>query len=70
MARFLLRPFMRWAEKLRHPKLFWLTAALFALDVLLPDIIPFADEILLGLATLLFANWKRRIELPVPPRRR
>lgn len=66
MTRFLIQPFMRWAEKLRHPTLFWLTAALFVLDVLLPDFIPFADEILLGLGTLVLANWKRRIVPPAP----
>jgi hypothetical protein len=63
MTRFLLKPFMRWAEKLQHPTLFRITALLFAVDMVVPDIIPFADEILLGLATLLFANWKRHGEL-------
>jgi hypothetical protein len=37
-----------------------ITAALFIADVLLPDFIPFVDEILLGLGTLLLANIKRR----------
>lgn len=64
MTRFLIKPFMRWAEKLQHPTLFRITALLFAVDMLIPDIIPFADEILLGLATMLFANWKRRGDLP------
>jgi hypothetical protein len=45
---------------LRFPALFVLTAALFLLDVAIPDFIPFADELLLGLGTLLLANWKRR----------
>ena len=70
MTRFLIKPFMRWAEKLQHPTLFRITALLFALDMVIPDIIPFADEILLGLATMLFANWKRRGELPVTRPRR
>jgi hypothetical protein len=68
MSRLMLKPFMRWAEKLQHPTLFRITALLFAVDLLVPDIIPFADEILLGLATMLFANWKRRHDLPPPPR--
>jgi hypothetical protein len=50
----------RFAGELRFPQLFLLTAILFVLDVLIPDLIPFADEILLGLVTLLLANWKRR----------
>ena len=27
-----------------------------------PDLVPFADELLLGLGTLLLANWKKRKE--------
>jgi hypothetical protein len=45
---------------LRFPTLFAIAGALFLLDLLIPDFIPFVDELLLGLATLLFANWKRR----------
>lgn len=59
--------FVEWfAGELRFPQLFWLTAVLFVIDVLVPDLIPFADEILLGLATLLLGSWKKR---KAPPRR-
>jgi hypothetical protein len=44
----------------RYPQLFLLTAALFVLDLLIPDAIPFADELLLGLGTLLLAGLRRR----------
>jgi len=37
-----------------------LTATLFVVDVLIPDFIPFIDEILLGLGTLVLANLKNR----------
>jgi hypothetical protein len=47
--------------RLRFPKLFLLTALLFAVDFVVPDFIPFADEILLGLATALLASWRRRV---------
>lgn len=60
MSRIVLSPFMRWAQKLRHPTLFKITAALFFFDLITPDLIPFADEILLGLVTMVFANWKSR----------
>lgn len=53
-------PFMRWLGRLSFPKLFAVFAVLFAADVLMPDPIPFVDEILLGLGTLLFASWKDR----------
>ncbi|GHC05964.1 DUF6116 family protein [Thermomonas carbonis] len=59
----LLLPLLNWARKLRYPVLFKLTAALFAFSVLLPpgiDPIPFLDEIVFGLGTLLLANWKTR----------
>jgi hypothetical protein len=49
----------RFGARLRYPTLFWITAALFALDLAIPDVIPFADEILLGLGTLLLARLKR-----------
>jgi hypothetical protein len=51
---------MRFAAGLRFPKLLAVTAALFFLDLMIPDVIPFADEILLGLLSLLLASLKRR----------
>ena len=60
MATPLLIPLLNWARKLRYPTLFKITAALFALTLVIPDPVPFIDEILLGLGTLLLANWKSR----------
>lgn len=57
----LLVPFLAFARRLRYPTLFKVTAVLFAISLLWPfDPIPFIDEILLGLGTLLLANWKNR----------
>ena len=42
------------------------TLALFAVDLVIPDFLPFIDEILLGLGTLLLANFKRRKESQPP----
>lgn len=56
----LLLPLLGWARRLRYPTLFKITAVLFVLTVLVPDPIPMVDEILLGLGTLLLANWKTR----------
>lgn len=58
----LVAPAMRFLGRLSYPRLFVLAAALFAIDVVVPDFIPFADELLLGLGTLLLANWRRRKE--------
>lgn len=60
MASPLLLPLLNWARKLRYPTLFKITAALFALTLFMPDPLPFVDEILLALGTLLLANWKNR----------
>jgi hypothetical protein len=45
---------------LRFPTLFLLFAGLTFIDLLIPDVIPFADEIGLALLTLLFGLWKNR----------
>jgi hypothetical protein len=58
-------PIFAYAGRLRFPTLFLITAALFVLDLLIPDFIPFIDEILLGLGTLLLSSWKKRA--PTPP---
>jgi hypothetical protein len=55
----------RFASGLRYPTLFKVVAGLFVADLLLPDVIPFIDEILLALGTLLLgAMRKRRAVLP------
>jgi hypothetical protein len=51
---------VRYASRLRFPYLFLATAILFMGDLIFPDLVPFADEILLGLLTALFGTWRRR----------
>ena len=53
---------LRFASRLRFPQLFMVVAGLFVLDLLVPDVIPFFDELILGLATLLLANLRKRDE--------
>ena len=50
---------MRFASRLRFPTLFAVTAAIFFVDLLVPDFVPFADELVLGLLTLLLANLRK-----------
>jgi hypothetical protein len=59
MANLLLAPLFRWFGRLSYPRLFVVAAGLFVLDLLIPDVIPFADELLLGLGTLLLGKWKK-----------
>jgi hypothetical protein len=51
---------IQYASRLRFPKLLALAAVVFVADLILPDVIPFADEILLGLITLLIGTLKKR----------
>ena len=51
---------LRYVQGLRAPQLFVLTAGLFLLDLIIPDIIPMADELLLGLAAMILASWRKR----------
>ncbi len=49
----------RYGARLRYPHLFLLAAAAFVFDLLLPDGLPFLDELTFGLLTLLFATWRK-----------
>jgi hypothetical protein len=53
-------PLLGFAERLRFPRLLLLTAVLFLVDLAVPDLIPFVDEILLALVTLLLSRWKKK----------
>ncbi|MCU7941580.1 MAG: hypothetical protein KZQ87_02780 [Candidatus Thiodiazotropha sp. (ex Cardiolucina cf. quadrata)] len=50
---------LKYADRLKFRQLFLVTASLFVIDLLIPDLIPFADELLLGLLTLLFGSWRK-----------
>ena len=45
---------------LRFPMLFLLLAAVTAADLVVPDILPFVDEIVLALLTAIFGLWRNR----------
>lgn len=51
---------LAYAETLRFPWLLLAAAGLFLVDLAVPDAIPFVDEILLGLATVLLSRMKRK----------
>ena len=56
----MLNRLLRFAAGLRFPRLVLLAAVLFGLDLIIPDAIPFIDEILLGLLALILASVKKR----------
>lgn len=52
---------------MRFPKLFVLMAVIFGVDLLIPDTIPFVDEIMLGLITAGLGAWRTRKPPALPP---
>ena len=53
---------LAFAGRLRFPLLFAISAALFLIDLVVPDVIPYADEVLLGLGVLVLSRWKKHRE--------
>jgi hypothetical protein len=46
--------------RLRFPTLFLALAGIFLIDLAIPDFVPFVDELLLGIATLIVGSLTRR----------
>ncbi len=57
----------RFLPRLKYPWLFLLLAGLFLADLIVPDLLPFIDEAMLGLLTVLVGAWKTRREPPEEP---
>lgn len=55
----LLTPLLSWLRRLRHRQLFLVVASLLLVDVVVPDVVPFIDELLLATATLWLGSRKR-----------
>ncbi len=65
--------FARLAGRLKYPHLLLVVMALFGLDLVIPDALPFIDEIILGSMTVLLGAWRKRrgdlldaVEKPAP----
>ena len=50
---------LRYLARLRFPYLAAITGTLFVVDLIVPDFIPFADELMLGLITVLLGMLKK-----------
>lgn len=57
----------RYGARLRFPGLFLIAALCFGVDLLLPDGLPFLDEIALALLTLFIGAWKRDDDAEADP---
>lgn len=53
-------------SRLKFPQAFAVFVVLFVFDMIVPDFIPFIDEILLGLFAALFGMWREKVTVPVP----
>ena len=55
----IIETFLKNANQLKFKNLFFLVISLFIIDLLVPDFIPYIDEIILGLLAIILANWKK-----------
>ncbi len=55
----IIEVFLKNTNQLKFRNLFFLVTGLFLVDLLVPDFIPFIDEIILGLLAIILANWKK-----------
>ena len=51
---------LRWASGLRFPYLFLLTACLFVLNLFIPDVLPLADELIMGLVAMTLGSLRKK----------
>lgn len=51
---------MEFVNRLRYKNLFIFIAVLLILDLLIPDMIPMLDEIVLGILTVILGNMKKK----------
>ncbi len=62
----LIERLQRFAGQLRSKTLLAVVASLFVLDLVIVDPLPFVDEIILGILTILVARWQKRRKEPPP----
>jgi hypothetical protein len=59
-----VKKLLSYAESLRFPWLVLLTALIFVTDLFVPDVIPFVDEVLLGLLMVGLGRLRKIKKLP------
>lgn len=72
-SRTLLAPVLTFLARLRYRTLFIVVAGLLAVDLVVPDLIPFVDEILLAIVTIVLSRLRKPEDEDViditPPRK-
>ncbi len=61
------RSLLSFLDGLRFPQLFVVLAVVFLVDLFLPDVLPFVDELVLGLLTLMVGMLRDRRQPPDQP---
>ena len=54
-------------SRLKFPQLFMLAAGLFVFDVFVPDMLPFVDELLLAIGTILLGSLQKKVTPEAKP---
>jgi hypothetical protein len=54
-------------SRMRYPHLFLLLLVLFGVDMIVPDLVPMVDELILAVLTMLVGTWRRSGEDAPPP---
>ncbi len=62
----LIERLRQFAGQLKSSTLLAIVTSLFVLDLVVPDALPFVDEIVLGVLTVLIARWQSRRNAPPP----
>lgn len=52
-------------SRLKYPWLLALTITVLVIDLLIPDFVPFIDEIFLATMTAVFTLWRERRQVPM-----
>lgn len=60
LANKLFGPLRRFLERRRFPTLFLVLAALFGANLVIPDAIPFIDELIMLVATVIVGSFRSR----------
>ena len=68
--RFLVEIFLQWAAKRRYPTLLKIVLGCFVVDLVVPDPVPFMDEVVLGVLGIVFAQLKRSPRQTIPSNKR
>ena len=68
--RFLVEIFLQWAAKRRYPTLLKIVLCCFVVDLVVPDPVPFMDEVVLGVLSIVFAQLKRSPQQTIPSNKR